>query len=216
MNDCGQIRPGLGGYVLDGLTPEERDAVEEHLTGCARCREQVAELSPLPELLAAAWSAPPPAPDDLRRRVLARFEGARRGRRVPVWLAAASMVLAAVIGGGIVAVADRPPPPDVVLALHPEAPVGIVGEAALTQVPAGVEVRLDLVGVRDAEYGYYHAWLHRGERRVSAGTFVGTAEGEVAVQLLCGGALDAYERLTVTWQPAGTGDEVLAIDAELG
>jgi anti-sigma factor RsiW len=32
-------------YALDALDPEERDAFEEHLAGCERCRVEVAELA---------------------------------------------------------------------------------------------------------------------------------------------------------------------------
>jgi anti-sigma factor RsiW len=43
-----------GAYVLGALAPDERRAYEDHLAGCARCRAAVAELAPLPGLLARA------------------------------------------------------------------------------------------------------------------------------------------------------------------
>jgi hypothetical protein len=45
-------------YVLGALAPVERLAYEDHLARCGRCREAVAELAPLPGLLARA-----PRPD---------------------------------------------------------------------------------------------------------------------------------------------------------
>lgn len=214
---CQRFRPELGGYVLGGLEPSEHEALEEHLAACGRCRAELEELADLPELLAEAWTAPQRAPADLRHRVLAQV-GRRtwRRRRVPALLAAAIGLLAAVAGGAVVAVVDRPPPADAVLTLQGDAPVGIVGEAAMTQVDAGVQLDLDLAGLQTSEAGYYHAWLHRGEVRVSAGTFVGASDGDVTVQLLCGGQLEDYDRLTVTWHPFDGPDEVVAVDASFG
>lgn len=48
-------------YVLGALPPLERRAYEDHLAGCERCRAAVAELAPLPGLLARTR---PPAPDE--------------------------------------------------------------------------------------------------------------------------------------------------------
>ena len=39
-------------YVLGALSPDDRHAYEDHLAGCERCRAAVAELAPLPGLLA--------------------------------------------------------------------------------------------------------------------------------------------------------------------
>jgi anti-sigma factor RsiW len=50
----------VAGYVLGALTPQETNEFEAHLDGCARCRAGVAELGPLPALLASAQAAPPP------------------------------------------------------------------------------------------------------------------------------------------------------------
>ncbi|HEY0120031.1 MAG TPA: zf-HC2 domain-containing protein [Cellulomonas sp.] len=41
-------------YVLGALSPDDRHAYEDHLAGCERCRAAVAELAPLPGLLARA------------------------------------------------------------------------------------------------------------------------------------------------------------------
>lgn len=213
MNRCEELRLELGGYVLGGLEPAEDAEVEAHLATCDRCRDEVAQLRELPELLGQAWDLPPRAPADLRARVLEAVGPSLRRRRVPALLAATLALVAAVAGGVTVSLVDRPPSPDAVIALQGSAPVGIVGEAALTQVPAGVQVDLVLAGVQEADEGYYHAWLHRGDLRVSAGTFVGPEDGRVDVSLLCGGRLEAYDRLTVTWHPFDGPDEVVAVEA---
>lgn len=214
---CDRFRAELGGYVLEGLEPEEEKAVDSHLEDCERCRAEVEDLSGLPGLLAEAWTAPQRAPTDLRARVLGRFgTRPRRIRRIPALVAAALVVVAALAGGAVVAVLDRPPPPDTVLTLHQDPSGGPFGDAALTQVDAGVRIDLELAGVQAVGEGYYHAWLHRGDARVSAGTFVGTTDDEVSVQLLCGGLLEDYERLTVTWHPFDGSGEVIAVDAAFG
>jgi hypothetical protein len=213
MNRCDELRLELGGYVLGGLAPAEAAEVEAHLATCDRCRIEVAELREVPEYLGQAWELPPRAPADLRARVLDAVGPSIRRRRVPALIAAALALAAAVVGGVTVSFVDRPPPADAVVALQGPEPVGIVGEAALTQVPAGVQVDLELTGVKDADEGYYHAWLHRGDLRVSAGTFVGPEDGQVDVSLLCGGRLEAYDRLTVTWHPFEGPDEVVAVEA---
>jgi len=41
----------LGGYVLGGLSAEERHLFTMHLHGCPRCREELADAAPLPALL---------------------------------------------------------------------------------------------------------------------------------------------------------------------
>jgi anti-sigma-K factor RskA len=57
-------------YALDALDEDERRAFEEHLSRCARCREEVADLSQTAALLAhgAPAATPPPA---LRDRIIA-------------------------------------------------------------------------------------------------------------------------------------------------
>ncbi|MFD0518834.1 anti-sigma factor family protein [Paractinoplanes durhamensis] len=41
-----------GAYVLGALSPAERAAYERHLATCSFCREAVADISALPDLLA--------------------------------------------------------------------------------------------------------------------------------------------------------------------
>jgi anti-sigma factor ChrR (cupin superfamily) len=116
VSTCAELRESLGAYVLGALEPDEAAAVEAHLASCERCRDELAELSPLPSLLslvtlehasAAAIGSAPPMPSDLALpRVLgqAREERAAQGRlrrraRVLTGLVAAvAVVLAAATG----------------------------------------------------------------------------------------------------------------------
>jgi len=205
MSECARLRPGYGAFVLGGLEPEEFDEVEDHLASCSACREDVAELVDLPPLLELAADAPPQAPADLRQRVLER----PRPRRLILLVAAAGTLLGLIVGAVGMAVVQSPPPADARLAVAGATEDAVSGRSVLRQVEAGVRVDLDLVDVRPADEGYYHVWLHRGDIPVSAGTFVGPPEGTAAIQLLCGGQLEDYDRLTITWHPHGE-DERLA------
>jgi anti-sigma factor RsiW len=211
MSDCERVRPAFGGFVLGGLEPEEFDEVEDHLASCAMCRDEVAELVELPALLDVAAEDPARAPGDLRQQVLRRAHSRRRGL---LSVAAACLLLGLAIGAVGVTLVQTPPPADLSLTITSAPQQAVVGEAALRQVDAGVQLDLELTGVRPSDEGYYHAWLHRGERRVSAGTFVGPPDRVVDIQLLCGGRLEDYQRLTVTWHPQGA-DEQLAAQALL-
>ena len=50
-DDHERLREDLAGYVLGGLTVDEQHAVEAHLAACPACREELAELDPVPVLL---------------------------------------------------------------------------------------------------------------------------------------------------------------------
>lgn len=213
MSDHDQVRMDLGGYVLGGLEDHEVDAVEAHLAGCAACRDELTQLEPLPALLGRASTEPVAAPADLRQRVL-DDRAARRRHRVLLPLAAAAAAVIAVLGVAVVSAIDGRPAADAIVALRSDGPVDITGDAELRQVAAGVQVDLTLDGVRPAEDGYYHAWLEGDGWRASAGTFVGPPDGELRAQLLCGGDLQDYDRLTITWHGAD-GAETVAVAATL-
>jgi anti-sigma-K factor RskA len=111
-----------GAYVLDAMTPDERDEFEAHLTTCTICSEEVDELRPAAQALpmASPPMAPPPA---LKDRIMAevdreaqllaqagasadRPEPARPRRRGWSWLGgwrlapvAAALLIAGVLAG---------------------------------------------------------------------------------------------------------------------
>jgi hypothetical protein len=102
----------VGPYVLGALDPHERAAVDAHLRGCARCRQELAELADLPPLLALvpADVAAALAEDDvdldppdsvlgtLVRAARAEEARARRRRRWATGLAAAAVVAVLAVG----------------------------------------------------------------------------------------------------------------------
>lgn len=106
--------------ALDALSPSERRALETHLTTCAECTRELAELREGAASIGAALPARPMAPEResrMRARLLARAEADREGvtpiRKAPAapsatppssaspvrptfvrWLAAAALLLA--------------------------------------------------------------------------------------------------------------------------
>lgn len=46
-----EVRILLGAYVLGGLDTAERQAVQDHLSGCRGCRVELAEIAWLPRVL---------------------------------------------------------------------------------------------------------------------------------------------------------------------
>lgn len=102
-----------GAYAVDALDDVERARFERHLTTCADCRTEVADLREAAALLPEASSTPPPSA--LRARVLreidsvrplppvvpTRADDGRPRRRRPLLLAAAAVVLIA-LGGAVV------------------------------------------------------------------------------------------------------------------
>jgi anti-sigma factor RsiW len=93
-------------YALDALASEDARAYEAHLARCARCRDELADLSDAAGALAYATEAPVPAPE-LRARILQ--EAARERPNVvplhPRWLrpvaAIAAVAACTAIGLGI-------------------------------------------------------------------------------------------------------------------
>ncbi|WP_412539278.1 zf-HC2 domain-containing protein [Longispora sp. K20-0274] len=110
----------VGAYVLGALDDAERRAFDEHLTGCAECRREVAELEEVTDVLGEvppeALLYGPPDDDAVLDRTLDRLraeQGTRDRSRRLYALAAGIVVLAGVAVGGVMvgrASVDAPPP----------------------------------------------------------------------------------------------------------
>jgi anti-sigma factor RsiW len=93
-------------YALDALAAEDARAYEDHLARCARCREELAQLSEAAGALALATDAPAPPPE-LRARILQQAQRERenvvplRPRRLAPIAAAAAVAACVAIGLGI-------------------------------------------------------------------------------------------------------------------
>lgn len=90
-------------YLEGGLAPGQRGQVEDHLSGCPRCRAAVEERRLLGEAFSAL--APLNLPADFTERVMAAVAPA--GRMLPAWLivllsgsAVASLLFVLFLGSG--------------------------------------------------------------------------------------------------------------------
>jgi hypothetical protein len=103
------VRQELGVYVLGALAPADRSTLDQHLTSCHRCREELAALAGLPALLrripsadaaklcdepSAGTSMSVDVPEQSLTWMLGRVARVRRRRS---WLNAAAAVLIAVM-----------------------------------------------------------------------------------------------------------------------
>jgi anti-sigma factor RsiW len=104
-----------GAYALGALDPDEVRAVDEHLAGCAECRQELAELEEMKEFLAevppeAFLDGPPADGDLLLQRTLREVRStavesapvAAKKRRLWLLVAAAIVAIAGALGGGVV------------------------------------------------------------------------------------------------------------------
>lgn len=100
----------IAGYLMETLSPAEKERVEEHLAGCTECRDEVESLR---EWTAALRAVPEPMrldgpPDDadlLLQRTLRQIRAetsGRRHRRTAMVISAAAVVIAVAIAGGVV------------------------------------------------------------------------------------------------------------------
>ena len=106
----------LGPYVLGVLEPDDARELEEHLLDCADCRQQLAELEEMKELLGdvppeAFLDGPPPDGDLLLQRTLRASRGtaepavspvaAPKRPRLLLVAASAAVIAASALGGGV-------------------------------------------------------------------------------------------------------------------
>jgi anti-sigma-K factor RskA len=178
------IHDHVAAYALDALDARERDAFEEHLTHCARCRDQLAELS---ETASALAFAVPPArpPAALKERILdaARAERANVVPLRPRWAVPAAIAAAAAscaaVGFGVWAAT-----------LHSRLggrtalrAVQLRGASGSLVVGEGGNATLVLTGLERAPAGKtYEAWVIRGGQPAPAGVFPGSG-GTTVVRL---------------------------------
>lgn len=137
--------PGaLGSYVLDGLDEEQRRSVEDHLAGCARCRQERVGLEAVTAMLGelppeALLDGPPEDGELLLQRTLrqVRRESTRTSwrRRAALGAAAGLLVLTALAGGMALGRGQQQPP----LAAAPPAAPSAPAPTAGTVVGSGTD-----------------------------------------------------------------------------
>jgi anti-sigma-K factor RskA len=191
-------------YVLDALDPSDLEDFEEHLATCARCREEVAELSGAAAALAYAVPpvAPPPA---LRARILetARAERPNVVPMRPRWAApvaaAAAIAACAAIGLGVwdVSLHHRlDGARDQALVRVPVS--GAAGSVVVASGGSGALVLSNLVAAPTGKT--YEAWVIRGRAASPAGLFRG---GGATTIVTLSRPIPAGAVVGVTIEPAG-------------
>lgn len=114
--ECTDATVSLGAYVVGALDHAERVELEAHLARCPMCRDELAELAPLPGLLSRltvdeVLAGPETletvdADGAMLERLLAAAAQERRGASRARWLvAAAAAVVVAAAGTGVVVAA---------------------------------------------------------------------------------------------------------------
>jgi len=205
----------LGPYVLGALDPEEEQAVERHLTGCAACRNEERGLRETHERLAGVSIAASSAPPDLKARTLGTLpqsggnrgatpaETARDGRSLlsPARRAVAAAVLLLLPVVLVVAYSigafDRP---EMTAALAPtELAPGAGGELEVRGSGSDVEANLEVWSLPETGPDeYYELWFGKEGGRVSAGTFAVDDRGRGELSALCPEVAGGYQRAGIT------------------
>jgi anti-sigma-K factor RskA len=176
-------------YALDALAPDEAEAYERHLSRCAECREQLAELNETASSLAFAAVAPAP-PARLRGSIL-DAAAAERTNVVPLvrrrWVSrglAVAAAAAACVAVGLGVSLSQSSQTRVVTVV-----VGANGTATL-----------NVSGLADAPHGKtYEAWvIPAGRAPRPVGLF---SDGTSAVHLR--GTVPKHAVVAVTIERAG-------------
>lgn len=177
-----ELREFLGAYALGALSPADADAVRAHLSTCAECRAELADLQPVASALAGlrrrpAAGAPPTA---LKARIDAAVAAEATSRRRSTLIrtatglvAAAALVVAAVLGVQALSgtEATAPVPTAIAVQVAPEQS-DVTATAGIVAHTWGVEVKLTAVGLTEGENFEAYVVGEDGQA-VPAGTFVG-------------------------------------------
>jgi hypothetical protein len=194
----------LGGYILGGLSTEDRHAFDDHLPYCPRCRAELAEAAPLPALLrkvSGAFDLPtaPAGPEPALRSLLDASRARRRRQQSVGWLAAAAAVLIAFGGGTVVNSVTRPDEKvtqarTVTLASSADSPA--TGKIGVTKKDWGTAIGIQLTDLPRS--GVFTLWAtdDRGRREL-AGTWAATKTGRCALDGATSIATDHLRKVSI-------------------
>lgn len=216
-------------YVLGALSPVERGEYERHLESCELCRRSVAELTPMPGLLARLsleraeallgepgdGSAPESAPrSDLLDVVRLEDRRRRRRRARTWWVASAAAAVIAIVAIAVPLAATRPPVISESVAFEAVAEVPLSASATLTQVAWGTRIELDCryadAEASDAPAGgwpYALVVVGRDGERTDVSSW--RASPGAAARLSAGAALDLDEIASLEIRAIGSGDVLM-------
>jgi hypothetical protein len=205
MNPPTNEHVDIAGYLMEMLTPEQKQQADEHLASCPECRAEVDSMQDWADALRHVpeemlLDGPPDDADLLLQRTLRQVRdesAAKRFRRVAVVASVAAALIAVAVGGGMVVGRSTAPPPSV--AESAAAPgtlqASAVGQdtgarmqvtvtpaagwvrvsATVRGIPAGQKCRLEVVG--------------KDNTSVLAGSWLVSAAGETNGTTISGSAL---------------------------
>ena len=198
MSEHMEVRDLLGPYVMGALGPEEEREVEDHIEGCAPCREEARDLRLAHERLADLAGTAQTPPHELKSRVL-RGMPRRHTRRVP--LAAAAAVLCVLALLGVLYSTGFFGPQEVASATLTPTTVAPDAGGKIRVYGSGenMNVRLEAWGMPPCKSDeYYELWFVEGNERVSGGSFTVGQSGRVEVAMNAPKLARAYPQVGVT------------------
>lgn len=186
-----RLREALGAYVVGALDPAERRELEQHLSECPDCTNELTRLTPLPGLLGRVSEQEVNAgllvpSDDLLDGVIRRLARDERALRMQVrrWrLAAAAAAVVALVAVVFAVAPWRSEPDRVIAAADPVAAdaTAATGQAAAIAWEWGTTVELQLEHLPRREA--YVLWAVADDgRRERAGTWGATESGHARVR----------------------------------
>jgi hypothetical protein len=233
MNSIGD-HVDIGGYLLNDLTPDQRQEVETHLAGCAECRDEVDSLREWTEALEAVPEAmlldgPPEGGDLLLQRTVRQVRAetsGRRHRQTTLVGAAAAVALVAAIAGGVAlgrgtAPATQPQalpsaatttnPPGTKIASATDAQTGARISVAVLPAAGWVRVNATVSGVPAGEQCRLEV-VGKDGTRILAGSWLVSAEGAAHGTTLNGSALIAPDQVASVRVVTTAGKEYAGVD----
>jgi anti-sigma factor RsiW len=110
MNPPTNEHVDIAGYLMEMLTPEEKQQADEHLARCPECRAEVDSMQEWADALRNVpeemlLDGPPDDADLLLQRTLRQIRqesGAKRFRRTAMLASVAAAVIVVAIGGGVI------------------------------------------------------------------------------------------------------------------
>lgn len=201
------------GFALGILEPEEARRVEEHLAGCAACRDDLAAFDEVTGHLSLSLPSADPPPG-LEDRIMRRVNGASRVRRIvlriPTWGAIAALLIVALGAGNVfqLARAGRPqtvaqaPGLNSIVLVGVDSGKGAYGTVVLdSQDNGGV---LAIRGLPHLDQAYqYQLWLVRDGERRSGGVFSVNDEGYGNLLLAIPNDFKGFTTIGISVEPAG-------------
>jgi anti-sigma-K factor RskA len=215
MSSDHEIVDLLPGHALGCLTPEEEARVEEHLTRCGKCRQELASYRELTGTLAFGVTDHAP-PAGLEDRVMTRLRAHPRPRGAPAIpqfrhpvLAAVAAILVVVLAGGNIALWTRQ-----------SRPQSTTRSSLVTVFLTGTSDARGAFGTividRDDNHGVmaveglqpldssrkYQLWLVRDGERRSGGVFSVNPDGYGSLQVAIPSDFRGFTSFGVSIEPA--------------